>query len=117
MSDIETRVVEQLENVLDPCSCLTDQPVSIVDLGLVNEVVVEGRSVSVELLPTTPMCLYMTQIIDEATAEIRKLDTVESVEVEQNVEAMWRPDRMDEDLRNAREQRLGSQLRNAANSR
>jgi metal-sulfur cluster biosynthetic enzyme len=79
---------------------------------LVNDVEVDGTAVAIELLPTTPMCMYMTQIIDEAVMEVEKLGGVESVEVEQNVEDMWRPDRMSEELRDAREQRLGPELRN-----
>ena len=116
MSTTETHVVEQLDNVLDPCSCMTDQPVSIVNLGLVNEVTIEGTPVHVELLPTTPMCMYMTQIIDEAAAEVRKLDGVADVEIEENIEDMWRPERMSDDLQEAREQRLGPQLQEAADT-
>jgi metal-sulfur cluster biosynthetic enzyme len=55
--------------------------------------------------------MYMTQIIDEAVMEVEKLSGVESVEVDQNIEDMWRPDRMSDELRDAREQRLGPELR------
>jgi metal-sulfur cluster biosynthetic enzyme len=116
MPTTETHIVEQLDNVLDPCSCMTDQPVSIVDLGLVNEVSIEGQSVHLELLPTTPMCMYMTQIIDEAAAEVRKLDDVADVEIEENIEDMWRPERMSDDLQEAREQRLDPRLQEEANT-
>jgi ATP-binding protein involved in chromosome partitioning len=106
----EDEILERLDDVLDPCSCMTDNPVSIVELGLVNEIDREGGSVSIELLPTTPMCMYMAQIIDEAEAEVSKVDGIEDVDVSQNVEDMWRPERMDDELQQAKEERFGSQL-------
>jgi len=106
----EAEVVERLDDVLDPCSCMTDNPVSIVELGLLNDIERENGSVSIELLPTTPMCMYMTQIIDEAEAEVSKIDGIEDVEVHQNVEDIWRPERMDDDLRQAKKERFESQL-------
>ena len=108
----EEEVVERLDDVLDPCSCMTDNPVSIVELGLVNEIERENGSVSIELLPTTPMCMYLTQIIDEAEAEVSKIDDVNTVDVSQNVEEMWRPERMDEELQQAKDE-VGSQLQEA----
>jgi metal-sulfur cluster biosynthetic enzyme len=103
-------IVERLDDVLDPCSCMTDNPVSIVELGLVNGIDIHEETVNIELLPTTPMCMYMTQIIDEAETEVRKVDGVEEVEVVQNVEDLWRPERMDDELQQAKEERFGSQL-------
>lgn len=88
---------------------MTDNPVNIVELGLVEDIKIEDGSVSIQLLPTTPMCMYMTQIMDEAEAEVRKLDGVEEVEITQNVEDMWRPERMDDELLEAKKERLDAQ--------
>lgn len=107
--DHTQRIVGQLAEVLDPCSCMTDNPVNIVELGLVEDIKIEDGSVSIQLLPTTPMCMYMTQIMDEAEAEVRKLDGVEEVEITQNVEDMWRPERMDDELLEAKKERLDAQ--------
>lgn len=108
----ETEVVERLDDVLDPCSCMTDNPVSIVELGLVNEIERENGAVSIELLPTTPMCMYMTQIIDEAEAEVSKINGVDTVDVSQNVEELWQPERMDKGLQQNKKE-VGSQLQDA----
>lgn len=105
-TELDQRVVNQLDEVLDPCSCMTDNPVSIVDLGLVNEIEWQDGSVDIELLPTTPMCMYMTQIMDEAEEEVLKLDDVEEVEITQNVEDIWRPERMDDELLEAKRERF-----------
>ena len=37
-SDVKTDVKARLEEVLDPCSCMSEHPVSIVDLGLVDDI-------------------------------------------------------------------------------
>lgn len=105
----EERVLDRLGNVLDPCSCATENPVSIVDLGLVEEVHLDDESVSVRFLPTSPMCLYMGQIMDDAERELLELDGVRDVDLEviDATEKMWRPDRLADDLREARD---GKQL-------
>lgn len=109
-------IVQRLDDVLDPCSCMTDNPVSIVELGLVEEIKRDDEMVNIELLPTTPMCMYMTQIIDEAEAEVLKIDGIEDVDVSQNVEDMWRPERMDDELQQAKEEQFGSQLQDGPES-
>jgi metal-sulfur cluster biosynthetic enzyme len=48
--------------------------------------------------------MYMTQIIDEAEAEVSKIDGIDSVDVSQNVEDMWRPERMDDELQQAKKE-------------
>ena len=105
-TELAQQVVSRLENVLDPCSCMTETPRNIVELGLLEDVTVDGATVEVELVPTSPMCLYMAQIIDEATAEIGTLDGVEAVSVTQNVETLWRPERMADELQADRDEQL-----------
>jgi hypothetical protein len=43
--------------------------------------------------------------------EVSKLDRVEAVTVTQNVEDLWRPNRMDEELQQAREERFAAEFR------
>ena len=42
ISDLEDRVRERLDEVLDPCSTFTERPQSVVDLGLIDGVTVEN---------------------------------------------------------------------------
>lgn len=100
----EQRVVEALGEVLDPCSCMTDSPISVVELGLVETVSVSDRTAEITLVPTTPMCLYMTQIIDDAEAAVGSLNEIDTVEIEQDVTTMWRPERMAPHLRERHQQ-------------
>lgn len=102
----EQRVIDRLENVLDHCSCATANPVSIVDLGLVEDVQLDAGSVSVRLLPTSPMCLYMGQIMADAERELRQIDGIRDVELEviDGTEKMWRPERLADHVREDRDE-------------
>ena len=114
--ELVNQVLTRLERVLDPCSCMTDHPVSIVDLGLVESIEVGDGSVDVELVATSPMCLYMADIVDEATAEVSTLDGVEEVQVTQNVRKLWRPERMDPALRERKREQFGARVWDGSNA-
>lgn len=104
MSASESRVRAELEEVLDPCSTFTDNPVSIVDLGLVDELDVEDGAVSVRLLPTNQMCMYMMNMSDEIQERVGDLEGVESVEVTQETAKIWTPVRMSDEARRERKE-------------
>ena len=92
--DPHEEILARLERVLDPCSCMTDRPLNIVELGLVEEISWGETDVSVELVPTSPICLYMGEMIAEATAELRSLPWVDDVSVTQRSDRLWHPERM-----------------------
>lgn len=105
--EVTDQIIDRIRAVLDPCSCLTDSPVNIVDMGLVESVEIEGTSVEIELVPTSPMCLYMAEIMDEVKAEVSALDAVEEVHVRQNIETIWRPNRLAEHLKTTERAAIG----------
>lgn len=104
MSVSESRVRAELEEVLDPCSTFTDNPISIVDLGLVDEVTIEDGTVRVWLLPTNGMCMYMMNMSEEVQERVGDLEGVDSVEVTQETGKIWTPVRMSEQARENRQQ-------------
>ena len=57
-------------------------PISIVELGLVEEVTVEGERVHVTLLPTFVGCPALDMIRGDVVAKVGALDGVSDVEVE-----------------------------------
>lgn len=97
-----------LRSVLDPCSCVTSQPTNIVELGLVEDIVVEDDAVSVELLLTSPSCAYYPHIRDEIVEKIGECDnvTVDEVVVTQNTKNVWGRERMSEAERERRNERF-----------
>lgn len=74
-------VLERLEDVYDP-----ELGISIVDLGLVQEIKI-GDTISIEVVPTTPACPLIYEIEDN----IVKMFPEYSVEVIWNTEKAWSP--------------------------
>jgi metal-sulfur cluster biosynthetic enzyme len=68
-----------LASVVDPCSIATGVPISLVDMGLVRDVRLEGDEIVVELRLTSPFCLQVGIIrdaIQQAAAASRELPRV-----------------------------------------
>jgi metal-sulfur cluster biosynthetic enzyme len=103
-TDLEADIYNELEQVLDPCSTFTDNPVSIVDLGLVEDVEVDGRKARIELLPTNQMCMYMMNMSDEIQDRLSDHPELNDIAVEQETEKIWTPARMADEERKRREQ-------------
>ena len=94
----EEVVRDRMREVLDPCSCMTDSPVDIVALGLVQNIRLEDECAHITLVPTTPMCVYMTQIIEDVKNSIGELNSIKEVIVDQDLQTMWTHERMSSDL-------------------
>ncbi len=76
------QVIAALREVLDP-----EYPVSVVDLGLIRGVAVEGREVRVRLTFTSMGCPCMELIQDDIVARLRQVPGVERVALE----VTWEP--------------------------
>lgn len=103
--ELHGRVMDALEEILDPCSCQTNRPVSIVDLGLVENVETDPVDgiVHVDLLLTSQMCMYFPNIQQEIELEVGEIEGVDTVEVEQVTDEIWTPERISEDEQAARD--------------
>jgi metal-sulfur cluster biosynthetic enzyme len=107
----KTRIKGELDEVLDPCSCMSDHPISILDLGLVESIAVDDRDVEVTLLLTSQRCTYFLDINDEVRERVEALDEVDSCEVHQDTSGqIWTNDRMSTEERKARRQRFHEQM-------
>jgi metal-sulfur cluster biosynthetic enzyme len=90
----EAAVTKQLRTVKDP-----ELNLSIVDLGLVYDVEIEGRNVEVKMTLTSPGCPSGPEILGEAEQAVRAMEGVESVKVELVWEPYWSPERIDPRVR------------------
>jgi ring-1,2-phenylacetyl-CoA epoxidase subunit PaaD len=81
-------VVRALQDVDDP-----ELPISIVDLGLVESVDVDGEDVRVRLLPTFSGCPALAHIGEHARRRLHEL-TGGNVEVTWSHAGRWTPDRI-----------------------
>jgi metal-sulfur cluster biosynthetic enzyme len=90
-------LLEALNDVHDPCCA--DRGISIVDMGVVEDVRIDGAHVSVDLLPTTGWCPFVATMSDAIPDRLRRLDGVESVDVRVVFEPGWTMDRLSESAR------------------
>ena len=66
------RVIDALRDVYDPCCA--DRGISVVDMGLVEDVRVDGSHVQVDIVLTTGWCPFVASMSDMIPARLRDLD-------------------------------------------
>ena len=72
----EEEIREALKEVIDP-----EVGISVVDLGLIKEIVINGRAVEVRMVLTTPACPLIGYLVEQVRRKARSVDGVETVEV------------------------------------
>jgi metal-sulfur cluster biosynthetic enzyme len=113
-----TAIVEALGDVYDPCCA--DRGISIVDMGVVEDVRVDGGRVEVDLVLTTGWCPFVTTMSTAIPDRLRSVEGVDDVDVQVVWDPVWTPDRLSERARDElalpleelipyREQRLAEQ--------
>lgn len=94
-ADLCQPVYEALRRVVDPEMALT-----IVDVGLIYGVVIEGDKASIRLTMTSVACPVTDLIIDEVDLELdRTLPRGMAIEIELVWEPPWNPEMMSERAR------------------
>jgi metal-sulfur cluster biosynthetic enzyme len=89
--------IEALREVYDPCCA--DRGISIVDMGVVEDVRVEGTHVDVDLVLTSGWCPFVASMSSAIPDRLRRLDGVESVGVQVVWDPVWTMDRLSEPAR------------------
>ena len=69
---------EALKEVLDP-----EYPISLVDLGLIRGIEIEGSTARIKLTYTCMGCPATDMIQDDITARLLEMDGVEEVQIEE----------------------------------
>lgn len=90
----EIQVLEALRQVHDP-----ELMVNVVDLGLIYNVAIADKKITVDMTLTSPACPAGPQMIGQAKAVLRELPEVGDVEVNLVMTPPWSPDRMTEEAR------------------
>jgi metal-sulfur cluster biosynthetic enzyme len=84
-----------LRQVADPCAIATGVPIDIVAMGLVSDVRVEADGVVVTLRLTSPFCMQIGLLSEQAQAVVSRLPGADHVRVEVDHTAEWMPDDME----------------------
>src|ERR1700688_337019 len=87
-------LMAQLERVAEPCSLSMGRPMSICDMGLIEELRFERGVVSVVLCLTDPGCINYPKIRQYITDVLMEVPEVESVKVSLSTTQLWTPDRV-----------------------
>ncbi len=85
-------------NIMDVLLTIPDpeMPISIVDLGLIEDVQIQSGRVSIDVLPTFVGCPALPMIADDITRKVGQLEDVENVEVRFIYDPPWTVDRISE---------------------
>jgi len=87
-------LMAQLERVVEPCSLSMGSPMSICDMGLVEELRFDRGVVNVVLCLTDPGCINYRKIREFITDVLMEVPEVESVKVSLSTTQLWTPDRV-----------------------
>jgi metal-sulfur cluster biosynthetic enzyme len=88
-----------LHRVVDPCSIATGVPISLVEMGLVERVSIEGDVAVVVLQLTSPVCMQVSNIREAVEAGALEIDGLTGARCEIDPEATWLPELMAESAR------------------
>lgn len=95
-------VRERLDEIVDPCSEARGTDISIVEMGLLKSIEVDGGTVHVELRITSPSCMMVGYFIEQAEERVGKLSGVEEVTLETDAGLSWREEMMSEEAKERR---------------
>ena len=90
-------LIDALRDVYDPCCA--DRGVSIVDMGVVEDVRVDGAHVDVDLVLTTGWCPFVSSMSTAIPERLQRMDGVETVEVRTVWDPVWTMDRLSDSAR------------------
>ncbi|GAC1630371.1 MAG: metal-sulfur cluster assembly factor [Chloroflexota bacterium] len=90
-------VLRALDNCYDPCC--RDRKISVVDMGLIENIAIEGRHVDIQMILTSGWCPFTARLFDMIHHEVETLPTVDSVDVEVVWNPTWSFDRMSREAR------------------
>ncbi len=91
------KVIRALDECYDPCC--RDRKISVVDMGLIERVEIQGGNVSIEMVLTSGWCPFAARLLEMIKREVGKLSEVDAVHVEVVWDPTWTPERMSAEAR------------------
>jgi metal-sulfur cluster biosynthetic enzyme len=86
------KVIRALDECYDPCC--RDRKISVVDMGLIERVEIQGGNVSIEMVLTSGWCPFAARLLEMIKEEVGKLLEVDAVDVEVVWDPTWTPERI-----------------------
>jgi metal-sulfur cluster biosynthetic enzyme len=94
-----------LRSIVDPCSAAIGTDLDIVEMGLVEEVTVDGGAVTVSMRLTSPGCLMVEYFAREVDDVVGSMSGVASVTLETDAGFEWHRGMMEDAAKETRETR------------
>ena len=91
------KVIRALDECYDPCC--RDRKISVVDMGLIESVEIQGANVSIEMVLTSGWCPFAARLLEMIKEEVGKLSEVDAVDVDVVWDPTWIPERMSAEAR------------------
>jgi metal-sulfur cluster biosynthetic enzyme len=93
----EAEVYGALRQCFDPCC--REKAISVVDMGLIESVAVDGGSVRIDMVLTSGWCPFAMHLLTDMQQQVAALDGVEHVDVNIVWGPAWTPERLSADAR------------------
>jgi metal-sulfur cluster biosynthetic enzyme len=87
-------VLDALRRVPEPCSIIMKAPMDICEMGLVEEIGIDGGHVDITLVLTDPSCVHFNAMQRFITDELLRLEGIASVDVRITTRTLWTPERV-----------------------
>lgn len=88
-------IVHVLRSVPDPCC--RERGISVVDMGLLHDVTVDGSRARVDILLTSGWCPFQVDLVDTITEAVEGLPDVEDATVRIVLDEAWSTERLSEE--------------------
>ncbi len=85
------KIIQEIKKIYDP-----ELPVNIYELGLIYDIIINKKHVSVKMTLTTPNCPVAESLPKEVKDSIMQLDEVDKVELDLVWEPPWDKSMMSE---------------------
>jgi len=90
----QEEVISRLNQITDPCSAATRVPLSIVEMGMVENVELASGNVVVALRMTSPLCHALPYFQMEIERVLAGIPGIEDIECTFDHGGNWHPDNM-----------------------
>ena len=89
--ELKEKVIEEIKKIYDP-----EIPVNIYELGLIYDIAVDKKNISVKMTLTTPNCPVAESLPKEVKDSIMQVEGIEKVDLDLVWDPPWNKDMMSE---------------------
>lgn len=94
MAEIRDQIIEEIKKIYDP-----EIPVNIWDLGLIYDINVNDKNITIEMTFTSPTCPMMEDILNQVRENVESVAYGRNVDVKLVWDPAWDVSKMSEQAR------------------